>query len=511
MKRRTFLQAFAATALCGVPPHLLASPRFEMNPFTLGVASGYPSASGVCLWTRLAPVPLAPDGGMPERTVEVRWEVAEDAGFRTLAAQGTTWATPDWAHSVHVEPNTLRPGRVYWYRFHAGDATSPIGRTQTTPAEGADVQSVSFAFLSCQHYEQGYYGAYRHLAANPPDLVLHLGDYIYESSWSARPVRRHAGPEPVTLADYRARHAQYKTDPLLQAAHAVAPWALVWDDHEVENDYANDRSENLDDPAWFLLRRAAAYKAWYEHMPARRTMVPAGPALQLFGRLSYGNLAQFHLLDDRQYRSPQPCPKPGRGGGNRVEACKARLELAATLLGARQEAWLDAGLAASNARWNVLAQQTLMAQSDTKAGEGERFYTDGWDGYPAARERLISRLAESKVANPVVIGGDVHAFWVADLKQDFARPDSPTIATEFVGGSVTSQSPPEIALQTAKQEGPHIRFVTGVPRGYARATLTPSHMATTFIAVNDVRDPQSGASPLGRWVVEDGKPGAVED
>ena len=508
--RRHFLLLAATVPVLGLPS-LRASARTSLpqDPFTLGVASGYPLPGGLALWTRLAPQPLAPDGGMPMETLPVRWEVAEDDGFKRIAASGDAWAEPAWGHSVHAEPAGLEPGREYWYRFHAGGATSPVGRSKTAPAPDADVQSLRFAFMSCQHYEQGHYAAYRQVAADALDLVLHLGDYIYESSWGTQPVRRHVGPEPVTLTDYRVRYAQYKTDPLLQAAHAASPWACVWDDHEVENDYANDRSENLDDPAWFLQRRAAAYQAWYEHMPARRSMVPFGPALQLYGRLGFGRLAQFNLLDGRQYRTPQPCPKPGRGGANSLEDCAARLDPTASMLGPRQEAWLAASLAGTKARWNFLAQQTLMAQTDSKAGPGHRFFSDGWDGYPAARQRLFRDLENSRVTNPVSLGGDVHSFWVSDLKRDFDQPSSATLATELVGGSITSQPGAKAMTETVMQECPHVRFATGAQRGYMRATLTPSRMETDVMVVDEVRDPASAVRKHSSWVVEDGRPGAV--
>ena len=509
-RRRFLLLAGAAAALAGLPPlRALARATLPQNPFTLGIASGYPLPNGIALWTRLAPEPLAPDGGMPIEAFPVRWEVAEDDGFKRIATSGETWAEPAWGHSVHAEPTGLEPGREYWYRFHAAGATSPIGRTKTAPALDAELPALRFAFMSCQHYEQGHYAAYRQVAADALDLVLHLGDYIYESPSREAPVRRHVGPEPVTLSDYRVRYAQYKTDPLLQAAHAASPWAFVWDDHEVDNDYANDRSQDLDDPAWFLQRRAVAYQAWYEHMPARRSMVPFGPALQQFARLSFGRLAQFNLLDGRQYRTPQPCPKPGRGGANGLEDCAARLDAAASMLGARQEAWLAAGLAASKAKWNVLAQQTLMAQADSKSGPGQRFFSDGWDGYPAARDRLFNEFEKSRVANPVVLSGDAHSFWVADLKRDFEKAESPVIATEFLGGSITSQPGAKAMTETVMQESPHVKFATGAPRGYMRATLTPTRMETDIMVVDDVRDAASAVHRHSTWVVEDGKPGAV--
>jgi alkaline phosphatase D len=413
-----------------------------------------------------------------------------------------------FAHSVHVETTKLAPGRDYWYRFHAADATSPIGRTRTAPPVNQTPDKFRFAFASCQQYEQGHYGAYRNMAKEDLDLVIHLGDYIYESSWGDNKVRSHGAPEPITLDDYRSRYALYKSDPDLQAAHAAFPWAAVWDDHEVENDYADDHSENADDPRWFIQRRAAAYQAWYEHMPARRFMAPFGAFARIYTQLRFGQLAEINLLDDRQFRSPQPCPKPGRGGSNFVENCSARLDPRATLLGERQEAWLAAKLASSKARWNVLAQQTLMAQADRMVGEGQQFYTDGWDGYPAARERLMDTLVSTKVANPIVIGGDVHSFWVADLKRDFNRPDSPTLSTEFCGTSITSAPPPEEIIQAAKSEGPHIKFATGAYRGYSVMTLTGQSLKADLRAVQNHRDPDTKVSTIASFVVTEGKPGA---
>ncbi len=509
LSRRRFLSRLGALGVLAVSPGVWAQPRFKTSPFTLGVASGYPLADGVALWTRLAPDLFAPDGGMPPQYVPVAWEVASDEAFKRVAAKGTAYAEPTYGHAVHVEVTGLEPGREYWYRFHSGKATSAVGRTLTAPAPGASVDRLRFAFASCQQYEQGYYGAYRHMAAEAPDLILHLGDYIYESSWGDKRVRYHQGPEPVSLTDYRARYARYRSDPDLQAAHAVCPWLMVWDDHEVENDYAGPQSENLDNPEWFLARRAAAYQAWYEHMPVRRAMLPFGPNLQLYTRLGFGQLVEFNLLDDRQYRSPQACSKPGRGGGAVIENCATRENPQATLLGARQENWLGAGLAQTKSRWNILAQQTLMAQSDSKLGEGQRFYNEGWDGYPAARARLFDQIVGTKVPNPVVIGGDVHAFWVADLKRDFNDPKSATIASEFVGTSITSRPPPQSILDAAKAEGPHIKLANGNHRGYVSMTLTPTQLTAQLRAVADHRDPDTAISTLSTWVVEDGKPGPV--
>ncbi|MGE0386565.1 MAG: alkaline phosphatase [Gammaproteobacteria bacterium] len=496
--------AIAATAL-----PLRAAPRFDSDPFALGVASGYPAPDGAVLWTRLAPRPLEAGGGMPAAAVRVHWEIAHDERFARIAARGTASADPRWAHSVHVAASGLAPDRWYWYRFHAGDATSPPGRLRTAPATDALPARLRLAFASCQHYEHGYYAAYRHMLADELDLVIHLGDYIYEGSWGSKPVRRHGTPEPRTLDEYRARHALYRTDPDLQRAHAACPWAMVWDDHEVENDYAADRSQGLEDPAAFLRRRAAAYQAYYEHMPMPPSMQPHGPDMRIYERLDHGRLARIHLLDFRQYRSYQPCPRAGRGGGNMIGPdCSARLDPAATLLGAAQERWLDESLAGARSGWNLIAQQTLMAQADAAKGPDRRWFSDGWDGYPAARRRLLDSVVARRARNPVVIGGDVHAFWAADLKADFDDPAAPAIASEFVTTSISSFAPPEERFATALAEEPHIRFATGLYRGYTRMEITPARTTVDLRALADARDRVSDCSTLASFVVEDGRPGA---
>jgi len=505
--RRDFLHGLLLGGATLSSARLWATPRFTDYPFTLGVASGYPSPDGIALWTRLAPEPLAPGGGLDPRPCRVRWEIASDEAFARIADEGLAFATPEWAHAVHVETNRLAPARDYWYRFHAGDATSRVGRFRTAPSVDAEPGRLRFAFASCQQYEQGYYAAYRHLLADDTELVVHLGDYIYESSWGEQLVRRHEGPEPVTLEQYRARHACYRLDPDLQAAHAACAWLFTWDDHEVENDYAGSLSENRDDPRWMLARRAAAYRAYFEHLPLRRAMTPLGPDLRLHARVPWGRLAEFNMLDTRQHRSPQPCPRAGRAGSNMIERCAARDDPAASVLGEAQEQWLAAGLAASRARWNLLGQTTRMAQADSKAGPGELLYSDSWDGYPAARRRLLDMLEATRAANPVVLGGDVHSFWVNDLKRDFARADAPTVASEFVTTSVTSQPPPEEAIQTAAKEGAHVHFATGVHRGYVRMTLTPQALTADLRALDDAKNRDARCSTLSTWVVEDGRPG----
>ena len=477
-------------------------------PFTLGVASGYPSPGGMILWTRLAPEPLAPGGGIePGAVVRVAVEIASDEQFRDIVAKETSYAAPEWGHSVHVEARGLVPDHWYFYRFHALGETSPVGRTRTAPALDAAPARLRLALAACQNYEHGYYSAYRHMLDDSLDLVVHVGDYMYESSFGVDPVRRHETGEVFTLDDYRARYALLRSDADLRNAHAMCPWVSTWDDHEVENDYAAARSNHDDVPEWFLARRAAAYHAYYEHMPLPRSMVPFGASMPIHTRVVHGNLATLHLLDDRQYRSPQPCPPKGRGGATFIEGCSERLDPKATLLGTRQEAWLEAGLDTSTGRWNVLAQQTLMAEADALRGSGERFFSDGWDGYPAARKRLLGYIGARKPSNPVVLSGDVHSFWVNDLSADPAARKSPTVASELVTTSITSQPPTEERIAIARGENPDVHFATGRYRGYLRIELTPTRLGADLRALNDVRDPKTGCTTVASYVVEDGKPG----
>jgi alkaline phosphatase D len=508
--RRAFLLAASAAAL-SQPLRLIAQPRFIQNPFTLGVASGYPQPDGIVLWTRLAPDPLN-GGGMPSAAVEVAWEIAADEAFRQVLHKGVARATPELAHSVHAEIKGLEPVRWYHYRFHAGEATSPAGRFRTAPGADAAHDRLRFALASCQQYEQGYYSAYRHMAREDLDLVVHVGDYIYESSWGNILVRSHARREPVTLAEYRDRYALYKSDLDLQAAHAAFPWLVTWDDHEVSNDYANDRSQYLDPPAEFLKRRAAAYQAYYEHMPLPAWARPRGAAAQLYMQSAFGQLARFYVLDDRQYRSHQPCSRPGRGGGALVndKECTARLSPEQTLLGTEQEGWLHGALDKSTARWNIIAQQTLMAQQVRTSQSGPGYWTDGWDGYPRARERLLGHIAQRKVSNPLVVGGDIHCGVVADLKLNFDDAKSPVVATEFVGTSITSQGPNLKNTEAARQLNPHIKWANGVQRGYAAFEVTPGQCTVRMRAVSGVADPQATISDLAAFVVEAGRTGALQ-
>lgn len=460
------------------------------------------------LWTRLAPLPLHPDpaapGGMPPEPRTVRWQVAEDERFRRVARSGSVTARPEFAHAVHVEVTGLRPGAPYYYRFRAGTEISAAGRTRTAPAPHQAV-ALRFAVASCQNLEHGHYTAYRHLAAEDVDLVLHLGDYIYERSGdlpgSAGPVRPHRTPEPVDLAGYRLRHAEYRLDPGLQAAHAAAPWIATWDDHDVVNNYAGDRAAGMDTAA-FLIRRAAAYRAYYEHLPLCPGSVPHGAALRLFRRLSYGSLASFTVLDSRQYRHV-----PAAADGSGADA--PREDPRRSLLGFGQEQWLIDQLARSSARWDIVAQPVFFAQR-IMPGRDAAFRMDTWDGFPAARTRVLGAIAAAgRPRGPVVVTGDAHSGWAADLKADFDDPGSAILGAELVGTSISSGgdgSERRREISAILAANPHLRFFDN-RRGYLLCTVTHQAVRADFRVLPFVRAPGAPVSTRASFLVSAERPG----
>ncbi|MDX2033283.1 MAG: alkaline phosphatase D family protein [Blastocatellia bacterium] len=503
--RRGFLRGLAGAALAAPIAGWARSDAasFAADPFSLGIASGDPWQSGVVLWTRLAPDPLN-GGGMPATKVPVKWEVATDERMQKVVARGTATAAPEFGHSVHVEVMGLQPARWYWYRFTVDAGASPIGRTRTAPARNARNEQLRFAFASCQHYETGLYTAYRHLADEDLDLVLHLGDYIYEGAPTQDRVRKHNSPEIKTLEAYRNRYALYKSDPLLKQAHANFPWAVVWDDHEVDNNYAGLVAEDNAPREEFARRRAEAYQVYYEHMPLRRSVLRAGKGVEIYRRLNYGSLADFHMLDTRQYRTDQPC------GDGTKPACPESLDAKATIMGAEQERWLAGGLSQSRARWNVIAQQVMMGALDNTIGAEQRFPMDQWNGYAAARKRFLDLVRERQPANPVVLTGDIHSNWVNDLKPEFYRENSPIVATEFVGTSISSGGDgSDVRPNTAAvlSENPHIKFFNA-QRGYVRCQLTPRQWQTDYRVLESVSKPDMPIRTRATFVVENGRPGA---
>jgi alkaline phosphatase D len=479
-------------------------PQFERSPFTLGVASGDPTDDAVVLWTRLAPEPLVPGGGMPEEAVRVAWEVAEDERFARVVAKATTEASPQRGHAVHVEVDGLRPARPYWYRFRVGSWESPVGRTKTAPEPSADIERVRLAFASCQHYEQGYFTAHRHLAQEDLDVVLFLGDYIYEYGTQPNAVRAVVGPETTTLDGYRQRYAQYRSDPDLQAVHAAFPFVVTWDDHEVDNDYANDLSQDNDPREPFLQRRAAAYQAYFEHMPLRTVRRPRGPDMPLYRSLPYGRLVDLSVLDTRQYRTPKPC------GGRQTVMCDGVRAAGATILGERQREWLFDHVAASPARWHVLAQQVMMARLDLVAGPPEEFSMDKWTAYQPDAEAVLEFFATRKPSNPIVLSGDIHTSWACDLHLRPTDGASPIVGTEFVGTSISSgRDGIEVSArsQAILPENPHIKFHNG-QRGYARCTIGRDRWTTDYRVVPFVSRPGASVETRASLVVENGRPGA---
>lgn len=492
--------AWASTRAMGA---VTGAPKFAAYPFSLGVASGDPAPDGVVLWTRLAPRPLEPGGGMTPEPVEVAWQVADDEAMTRIVRAGTATAAAAWGHSVHVEVEGLRPERWYWYRFKAGTELSAVGRTRTLPAAGTSPERLRFAFASCQKYEIGHYTAYEHMAREDLDLVFHLGDYIYEKGDDKSAVRPHGAPEIFTIDDYRARYALYKSDPALQAAHAMAPWIVTWDDHEVSNNYAGTISEHPDKTttADFLRRRAAGYQAYFEHMPLRRSALPSGPDMLLYRSLAFGRLANFHVLDTRQYRTDQPMGDGIKPPGPEV------LDPRGTILGERQREWLFDGLARSGTAWNALAQQVPVAFVDRTPGPAVGVSMDKWTGYEFERRRLLAHLRDRKIANPVVMTGDVHANWANEVFADPERLDAPAVATEFIGTSITSTgdgAERPANLDAILAENPGVKF-HNAERGYVRCEVTPAAWRTDFRTVPYVSRRGAPLNTRASFVVESGR------
>ncbi len=511
MDRRVFLGDLSRyAAICAAVPTVDALSRrlrFAENPFALGVASGDPHATGGVLWTRLAPRPFDPDWGMDGARARVAWEVAEDERFARIVRSGMYAAAPELGYSVHVEVDGLAPDRWYFYRFRVSDIASPTGRFRTTPAEGA-LTPLRFAFASCQHYETGLFTAYQHMAAEDLDLVAHLGDYIYEGAGINGRVRRHDGFECRSLDDYRRRYALYKLDPLLQAAHARAPWVVTWDDHEVDNNYAGETGENVyESSEQMRARRAAGYQAWWENQPVRVPRAASWTDLSIRRSIQWGALAKFWVLDTRQFRSDQPC-----GDGNQRIPCSGWGDATQTVLGDAQERWLSDGMKHSSARWQVLAQQIMFAPGATEPKPGDSVYMDAWGGYPKARDRVLAAIAERAAGRTVVLTGDIHSSYVQDVRRGFDRPDRPIIATEFVGTSISSdgdgadRSPFFPAAEEATRQ--EVRWHNH-RRGYVSCTVTPTAWRADYQLVPYVSRPGAPKETASSWRCEHGRAGVT--
>ena len=517
LTRRTFQRQLQAGALAlALAPwqRALTQPAdqartWKNNPFSLGVASGRPRPDAIMLWTRL----LVSDedrrlSAHTDEGLKVEWEVFADEALRRPLFKGQQVTDGTRGHSVHVHLQGLAPARDYWYRFRCGDALSRVGHTRTAPAADAAVKQLRIALASCQHFEQGHYIAHRDIAEQPLDFVLFVGDYIYESSNPRYAIRQHTGGEPMTLPAYRDRYALYKSDPLLQASHAAHPWVLMWDDHEVVNDYANDADRNYTDPQQFLLRRAAAYQAYFEHQPVLLGPDKNNPAdMRLYEQLTWGKLADVWTLDCRQYRSPQACRDPVRGVGRMVMQCDELNEISRTMLGAAQERWITDSLSQSKRQWKLVAQATQISPTNVPAPVGRSYWNDAWDGYPEARKRLLQTVVDAKLSNVVTLGGDVHCNVAANLRLEPNNPQSPIVASEFVTTSITSRGLGDKAATLIRENNADLLHYRSDERGYSLITVTPKQVRCDFRTTKFPAGSEAGLKTQATYVVKSGKAG----
>ena len=481
-------------------------PRWQVDPFSLGVASGQPQPDSVVLWTRLHMAEA--DAPLKAQAINVVCEVFADAALRQPVRQWRVQTDAARAHSVHVVATGLQPGRPYWYRFVCGSASSPVGRARTSPGVNDAVDRLRIALASCQHYEQGYFAAHREMAQRDLDLVLFVGDYIYESSNPQYMLRQHLGGVPKSLDEYRDRHAQYKSDADLRACHAAHTWLMTWDDHEVVNDYANDLDRNFTDPQVFLRRRAAAYQAYFEHMPVRLGPDATKPSqMRIHDRMAWGRLADLWTLDCRQYRDHHACPDPMRGGGRVVVGCDALADPSRSMLGTAQEQWFTEGLTRSTKRWKLVAQSTQMSSSGVNTPLGRSAFTDGWDGYPQARAKLLDTVAQAGLQNVVVLGGDVHMNVAAQLRVQPNDERSPVVASEIVTTSVTSRGLGEKLLAQIRDSNPDILHARSDERGYTLLDIKPEGMRAEFMTTPNPAQAQGVFKAQAQWLVRAGVAG----
>ncbi|MFJ4540760.1 alkaline phosphatase D family protein [Streptomyces tibetensis] len=507
-RRRTVVKAAAATAvLAGPLAATLPARAVDQAPaFLHGVASGDPLPDGILLWTRVTPVPEAIPGSGVGPDTEVSWVVARDKAFTTVVAKGSTTATAASDHTVKADIRGLQPGTDYWFRFSAGGTDSPAARTRTAPANDAAVAGLRFGVVSCANWEAGYFSPYRHLAARGDlDAWLHLGDYIYEygtGEYGTRDkvVRPHApAHEIVTLADYRIRHARYKTDPDLQALHATAPVVAIWDDHEFANDTWSGGAENHTEGAegTWAARQAAAKQAYFEWMPVRPAI--AGTT---YRRLRFGKLADLSLLDLRSFRSQQV--KVGNGEVDDPDR---------TLTGRAQLDWLKAGLKSSDTTWRLVGNSVMispfaigslsadllkpLAKLLGLPQEGLALNTDQWDGYTDDRREILAHLRTNAIRNTVFLTGDIHMAWANDVPVDAGTyPLSPSAATEFVVTSVTSDNLDDIvkvpegtvsavASPVIRAANRHVHWVDTDRHGYGVLDITAERAQMDFYVISD--------------------------
>ncbi len=524
--RRTVLRSAAALSTGTLLSTIVdrrasAATVITKDPFQLGVAAGDPWSDALMLWTRLVRDPLDA-ASLPDQDVTVTYELATDAKFSKIVRRDGVNAPHLLNHSVHVDLRGLDPSTEYHYRFRCGTYVSPAGRARTAAAPGTTPSSLKFAIANCQDFQNGYWPAYSAMADEDLDFVLHLGDYIYEyDPKSTYPDRLHTTPKTKgldqlrTLTDYRNRHAQYKLDPALQAAHANAAWIPVWDDHEVENNYANLADDQDDTGArhqsrtQFTTERANGYQAYYENMPIRVKETRHSPNLKLYRQFDFGLLLRLCVLDTRQYRSDQPGNYAHDLGPMKAGTKNGQ----GTLTGASQQTWLEHKLATSPTAWNAIGQQVMMSRTRLTARAGHPSYyadLDAWDGYAPFRNRLLTYVHDHAVRNPVVLSGDVHSTWFNDLPLDPAEDGSKVVAAEFVSTSVSSSFEAGEAATLAahlKDWNPRTHYFNGTRHGYLRVAVTPGLWTTEERTVDSIAHRSSPVSTTASYVVEDGRAG----
>ncbi len=482
-------------------PTATPEPAIELasDPFALGVASGAPLTDSVILWTRLVPDPTAEDGGMPDEPVTVTWEFMDDDAGKTLHSV-EVMAVPEDAHSVHIEVSDLEPGTWYRYRFHAAGYTSPVGRTRTLP-EG-DVDQFTFAMASCQAIQFGEYAAWRDVAEQPDlDAVLFGGDYIYENiAFDLSPQRdehrKWRTPPPSDLATFRLRYAQTKSDVHLQAAHAAVPWWIMWDDHELTDNYWREGG-GMNDFAGGPLepRRVAAYQAWWEHQPVRMDKPTDGKAIA-HQQVTIGSLADLLLLDTRQHADVPPCRD--LSSNDLGVACAERDDPDRTLLGVDQETWLDGAIDAASSAWTVLASPVMFAGLDARHDntdvEEPTYYLESWDGYTASRIRVADALRAKP--SPLVISADFHASFVLDVGPGF---DADPVCAEFLATGISSNP----FSGSRSDLNPHMRHHLA-DNGYVLHSVNAQMWRATFRTVVDIWDPDSVVETTAEYTVDAG-------
>ena len=512
--KREFLKKIAmATTLLPATSRVWAQQKFNKNPFSLGIASGSATHDSLVIWTRLYDQGVF-GSNIPNEMIPVKWELSKDDGFTQIVQDGVSQATPELAHSVHVELNGLPNNQWFFYRFKVGEFTSSIGKTRTFSAPGAPDQNLKIAFASCQHYELGYFNSYPHLMAEKPDLLLFLGDYIYEYAPGRTGIRTVDGGWCLSLADYRKRYATYKQEKELQEIHASCPWLVTWDDHEVQNDYAGTQEGSVGPSTNFLKRRAAAYQAYYEHMPLRSSVLTEGLAgmekgaeMRIYDNYKFGNLLSISMLDTRQYRSPQVCTPSGKTGSGVLDpkTCESLRDEGRTMLGLQQEQWLETQLQnGKDHTWNFIGQSTLFGQILLSYAEGTKIWNDGWDGYPASRSKIVSQLIKHKVPNPVMLGGDVHESWVGYIKEDYDSRSSRAVGVELCGASISSYEGRNTSIR--QKRNPHFVFSEGQRMGYTIMDVSKNELNVSIRAVKDHRQKITEIETLANFRVPAGAP-----